>query len=278
MAADTLSVVNTHNARWAAGDLDGLYALYHADMVFTDHYTGQTYAGEALRSHVAGVISRSALGTLTYTDRVCVDGDSATLRYREVIRSAHGDALMAVRACDVVQVLKGLIVAIDEYAIPESLAAPDLTPPQPRRRAPASAAADRRGLAKIGLTARALGHLLADLDAWMRAERPFCESTLTLQQVAAATGYTRNQISFALNQGRGVGFFEYLNRVRVEHLLQHVPVPAEGGVVAWSELAGFRSVSTFYKAFRSVTGESPAAWLLQHPPRPSPEPSSDACQ
>jgi AraC-like DNA-binding protein/ketosteroid isomerase-like protein len=265
MAADTLTVVNTHNTRWAAGDLDGLYALYHPDMVFTDHYTGQTYTGLALRSHVAGVIARSALGTLTYTDRICVDDDTATLRYREVIRSAHGDDLMAVRACDVVRVLDGYIVSIDEYAIPERLAAPVHPPPRPRRRARTTGAGTQQDLAKIGLTARALGHLLADLDAWMRAEQPFCQPTLTLQQVAAATGYTRNQISFALNQGGGVGFFEYINRVRVEHLLQCVPLPTEGGVVAWSERAGFRSVSTFYKAFRAVTGVSPAAWLQRHP-------------
>jgi AraC-like DNA-binding protein/ketosteroid isomerase-like protein len=278
MGADTLTVVNTHNARWAAGDLEGLYALYHPDMVFTDHYTGQTYTGQTLRNHVAGVIGRSALGTLTYTDRVCVDGDTATLRYREVIRSAHGDDLMAVRACDVVKVRAGCIVSIDEYAIPESLVAPVLSPPRPRHRARVATAGAHQSLAKIGLTARALGHLLADLDAWMRAEKPFCQPMLTLQQVAAATGYTRNQISFALNQGRGVGFFEYLNRVRVEHLLQQVPVPAEGGVVAWSELAGFRSVSTFYKAFRAVTGESPAGWLLRHPPLPRPTPGTSTSQ
>jgi AraC-like DNA-binding protein len=253
MDTDTLHVVNTHNARWAAGDLPGLFALYHPDMVFTDHYTGQAHTGAALRQHIAAVIARSALDSLTYTDRVCVDGDTATLRYRETIRSAQGDELMAVRACDVVRVRDGLIVSIDEYAIPQA----DPTPATATGR-PAAA------LLKIGLTARAIGHLLADLDAWMQTAQPFCDPALTLQRVASATGYSRNQISFALNQVQGLGFFDYVNRVRVQHLLRHVTVPAQGGVIAWSELAGFRSASTFYKAFRQVTGQSPAEWLRQN--------------
>jgi len=257
METETLYVVTEHNARWAAADLDGLFALYHPDMVFTDHYTGHRYVGEALRTHVTAVIKRSKLDSLTYTDRVRIDGDTATLRYREAIRSASGDALLTVTACDVVRVEHGLIVAIDEYAIPEQGTAPV----QVRR--PANKRAQEVGnrMEKIGLSAREIGYLLADLDAWMQTARPFCDAALSLQQVAAATGYTRNQISFALNQVKGVSFFDYLNRIRVEYLLQAVPMPVEGGVVAWAEQAGFRSTSTFYGAFRVVTGMSPAAWL-----------------
>jgi AraC-like DNA-binding protein len=95
----------------------------------------------------------------------------------------------------------------------------------------------------------------------MRTALPFCDPALSLPQVAQATGYTRNQISFALNQVRGIGFFDYLNRMRVEHLLHYVQPPATGGALAWAQAAGFRAASTFYAAFRAATGMSPAAWL-----------------
>lgn len=259
MHEETLRVVSAHNAHWAQGDLDALYALYHPDMVFTDHYAGQQYRGDDLHAHVRGIIERSQLDSLRYIDRVRVDQDTATLRYRETIRSATDEVLLSVSACDVVTVAEGLIIAIDEYAIPE--AAPPSRPAPKPTRARAGGARGAAGIDKIGLSARAIGYLLSDLDRWMQSQRPFLNPALSLQEMADATGYTRNQISFALNQFRGVSFFDHVNRVRVDYLLQHVPYPASGGAVAWAESAGFRSVSTFYSAFRAATGLSPAAWL-----------------
>jgi AraC-like DNA-binding protein len=255
----TLRVVNEHNARWAQADLTGLCALYHPDIVFNDHYAGQRYVGEAVKAHVEGILKRSQLDSLQYTDRVRVDDDTATLRYRETIRSSTGDALLAVSACDMVRVVEGLIVAIDEYAIPEANPSANSFP---NRRAATKQAGT--GVGKIGLSAREIGFLLADLDGWMRATLPFRDPALSLPQVAQATGYTRNQISFALNQVRGVSFFDYVNRKRVEHLLSNIAPPAAGGALSWAEAAGFRSASTFYTAFRTATDMSPAVWLRTH--------------
>ncbi len=253
MENETLRVVSAHNALWARGDLESLYALYHPEMVFTDHYAGQKYRGDALRAHVRSIIERSQLDSLRYTDRVRVDGDTATQRYTETIRSGADELLLSVSACDVVTVADGLIIAIDEYAIPE-VATPRAVGAPRVRESVAS-------IGKTGLSARAIGYLLSDLDRWMQTQRPFLNPALSLQDMALATGYTRNQISFALNQFKGVSFFDYVNGVRVEHLMSRVPYPSSGGAVAWAEQAGFRSVSTFYRAFRSVTGASPAFWL-----------------
>ncbi|MDT8991384.1 nuclear transport factor 2 family protein [Curvibacter sp. APW13] len=263
---DALHIVTEHNTRWALADLAGLCALYHPDIVFTDHYAGQRYAGTAVHTHVAGILKRSQLDSLHYTDRPRVDDDTVTLRYRETIRSSAGDELLAVTACDIVRVQDARIIAIDEYAIPEARTAL----PSTRKGKPSSGGTGGgMGIGKIGLSAREIGFLLADLDGWMRSALPFLDPALSLPQVAAATGYTRNQISFALNQVRGVGFFDYVNGMRVEHLLRRVPPPATGGALGWAEAAGFRSASTFYAAFRTATGMSPAAWLRSEtPPTP----------
>ena len=255
----TLRVVTEHNTRWGQADLAGLCALYHPDIVFTDHYAGQRYVGEAVKAHVEGILKRSQLDSLQYTDRVRVDDDTATLRYRETIRSSTGDALLAVSSCDMVRVVDGLIVAIDEYAIPEAKASL-----VGNRKRHAGNTQGTGAIGKIGLSAREIGFLLADLDGWMRATLPFRDPALSLPQVAQSTGYTRNQVSFALNQVRGVSFFDYVNRKRVKHLLNNVAPPASGGALGWAEAAGFRSASTFYSAFRTATGMSPAAWLQTH--------------
>ena len=253
MDNETLRVVSAHNALWARGDLESLYALYHPEMVFTDHYASQKYRGDALRSHVRSIIERSQLDSLRYTDRVRVDGDTATQRYTETIRSGNDELLLSVSACDVVKVADSLIIAIDEYAIPEAVT--------PRESGAPRVQESSAAIGKTGLSARAIGYLLSDLDCWMQTQRPFLNPALSLQDMAQATGYTRNQISFALNQFKGVSFFDYVNRVRVKHLMGLVPYPSSGGAVAWAEQAGFRSVSTFYSAFRSATGLSPAAWV-----------------
>lgn len=241
--SDTRATVELHNARWSAGDLEGLFALYHGDMVLTDHYSGKTYQGQALRDHVAEVIRRSALDSLAYTDAVRVDGDTAYLQYSEAIRSANGKELLTIRACDVVRVRSGQIVDIQEYAIPVR--------PEAGRAGQASAAE------KVGLTARGLGYLLDDLATYISRDQPYLRPTLGLRDVAEATGYSRNQISFALNHALGTTFYAFINRARIEHILRSHSQPLGQGVQHLAESAGFRSVSTFYAAFRVVTGKSP---------------------
>jgi hypothetical protein len=88
----TKVIVEKHNQRWGAGDLEGIFALYDPGMVLTDHYTGKSYTGADLRSHIAQVIQRSRLDSLTYTDAVRVDGDTAVLQYSEIVRSASGNS------------------------------------------------------------------------------------------------------------------------------------------------------------------------------------------
>lgn len=248
-AEETRALVEEHNRRWAAGDLDGLFALYSYDMIFVEHYSGTRYEGAALRNHITAVIHRSRLDSLRYTDTMRVDGDTAILQYKETIRSASGDELLTVHACDVVRVAGGHIVEINEYAVPQRAVAEFDQRPRAR---PAE---------KIGLSPRALGFLLDDLDTYMQRNQPYLDPALSLSQVAEATGYSRNQISFALNQALGTSFFAFVNRARVGHLLRlHAGQPGMG-VQALATASGFRSLSTCYGAFRAATGETPRSYF-----------------
>lgn len=244
VSATTLAVVEQHNACWARGDIAGIEALYHPEMVFIDHYSGNRYTGAALREHVRDIIARSALDTLEYLDRPRVDGDMVFLRYCEVIRASNGDALLSVSACDAVRVADGKIIEINEYALPLQ------QPGQPPRKHAAAS--------KIGLSPRALGYLLKDLSIYFEQQQPYLEPGLSLSDVARVTGYTRNQISYALNQGLGLSFYQYLNRARIRHVLAS---DSATSIVERARVAGFRSTSTFYSAFRAVTGHLPGDLL-----------------
>lgn len=243
LSATTLAIVERHNACWARGDIAGIEALYHPDMVFIDHFSGNSYTGTALRQHIRDIIARSALDTLEYLDRPRVDGDTVFLRYCEVIRAANGDALLSVSACDAVRIADGQIIEINEYALP--LHQPDQPNQPPRKHAAAS---------KIGLSPRALGYLLKDLSIYFEQQQPYLEPGLSLSDVARVSGYTRNQISYALNHGLGLSFYQYLNRARIRHVLAS---DSAISIVERARAAGFRSTSTFYSAFRAVTGHVP---------------------
>lgn len=246
-ASDTLRTVKRHNRLWGAGDVPRIVALYHPDMVLVEHATGQRFQHAALHERVVSVLRRSSLATLQYLDRVRVDGDTAFMRYTEVIRSADGRTLMTFTACDVVRVNDGLIVEIHEYAMPQDAAPADRKP--------------SRSLEKIGLSPRALGYLLADVTQYFTTQQPYLKPQLTLDEVARTTGYSRNQISYALNHGMGKTFYQYLQGARIAHLLSNPDLMKAASPTDMAAAVGFRSLSTFYGAFREATGCSPQQYL-----------------
>lgn len=246
---DTLRIVELHNRHWAAGDVQRILALYHPDMVLVEHATGRRFQHAALHQRVAAVLARTALDTLQYQDRVRVDGDTAFLHYTEVIRSADGRALLSFTACDTVRVVGGLIVEIHEFAIAQH--ASPLAAPR----------ASGDALDKMGLSPRALGYLLADLTHYFRVQQAYLQPGLTLDDVAQATGYTRNQISYALNHGLGQTFYQHLHGARIGHLLRSPELLAFATPAAMAKAVGFRSTSTFYSAFRAATGCAPQQYV-----------------
>lgn len=254
-ASSPLATVAAHNAAWGQGDIEQVLALYHPDMVFHDHAAGATYQGAVLREHVRSVIRRSSLHTLVYLDRPRVDGDTVVLRYEETVRAPAGAEWLRFSACDCVRVEDGLIAEIHEYAVL-----------QPRAHE-GSTAGVRDEASRIGLSPRAMGFLLRDLQTWFDTSQAFLQPGLGLQQVADATGYTRNQISYALNHALGQSFYHYLGRARVQHAMAR---PQAFGQHSMNELAqslGFRSVSGLYRAFRDLTGLTPRQWQDGMPPR-----------
>ena len=155
------------------------------------------------------------------------------------------------RTGEAITVRDGLIWRIHEYATLVREARPG-----------EGESAARPAISRLGLSARQLGQLAEDLQEYFQRQRPFLDPDLDLQQVAAATGYRRNQISHLLNQVLGQSFYRYVNQARLQHLLDQLDAGAEAGRI--DELAfaaGFNSLSAFYKCFRERTGMTPRAYL-----------------
>lgn len=75
---------------------------------------------------------------------------------------------------------------------------------------------------------------------------------LTLDSLAERFGYTRNYFSMLFNKYTGMHLRKYLNRMRVEHVIQmHKEHPDTAiGQIAIS--CGFNSLSTFYRAVKAM--------------------------
>jgi len=90
-------------------------------------------------------------------------------------------------------------------------------------------------------------------------DREFADPGLTMPRLAAAVGCSEHRFSAALNQGRGINFFTYVNERRIREAQRLITT----GGMSMTDIAyacGYNSRSTFYAAFRSVSGRNPAEW------------------
>jgi AraC-like DNA-binding protein len=99
----------------------------------------------------------------------------------------------------------------------------------------------------------------------------FLESDLTLAELARAVEASPHQVSQVLNQHRGVNFYDYVNRRRVEEVQRCLADPAYGGqtVLDIGLAAGFSSKSTFNAVFKRETGMTPQAYRSATRPPPA---------
>ncbi|MNM78009.1 DNA-binding transcriptional regulator MelR [compost metagenome] len=123
----------------------------------------------------------------------------------------------------------------------------------------------RPAVSRLGLSPRQLSFMAQDLEQYFQRQQPYLDPELDLQRVARESGYSRNQISYLLNQVLGQSFYRYVNQARLQHLL--TSLGATSTVARIDELAfaaGFNSLSAFYKCFRQHTGLSPKAYVKQN--------------
>ncbi len=69
----------------------------------------------------------------------------------------------------------------------------------------------------------------------------------------------RTYISQFFNRANGATFYEYVNRMRIEHA-SRLLVESSDRLEIIAENSGFNSISTFYRAFAKHFGCSPTAY------------------
>jgi len=98
-------------------------------------------------------------------------------------------------------------------------------------------------------------------------ERLYREGGLTIGRLASASGLPEYRLRLLINRGLGYrNFNEFLNEFRIDEASRRLADPAEGHlpVLTIALDVGFRSISTFNKAFREAHATTPTAWRRQH--------------
>lgn len=94
----------------------------------------------------------------------------------------------------------------------------------------------------------------------MEQQQPYLNSDLKLTDVAAMLNTNRNVISSCINNQQGCSFSQFVGEYRVHHaqeLMRQQPNMKASEV--WM-LSGFSTETSFFRAFKTVTGMTPSEW------------------
>lgn len=78
---------------------------------------------------------------------------------------------------------------------------------------------------------------------------------ISLDQIAEVLSYNRTYLSEVFKKKRGIGIFEYLRQIRLEHALQELR-ESEKSVTEIALESGFSSVQVFHRIFSKEIGET----------------------
>jgi len=247
----TAETVMRYHLCWKHRDLDGVMALYHPDIQYNDFFQNRVLGLDELREYVRVSMPRESDEALEHCDRIRIDGNTAFIQYEVTLRGGNG--LVSFRSSEAITVKDAKIWRVNEYAsLVREEGSSSSTPSQ------------RPAASRLGLSPRQLSFMAEDLQQYFQRQQPYLDPELDLQRVAKECGYSRNQISYLLNQVLGQSFYRYVNQARLQHLLQsldNATPPLRIDELAFA--AGFNSISAFYSCFRQHTGQSPKAYAKQ---------------
>ncbi len=96
-------------------------------------------------------------------------------------------------------------------------------------------------------------------------EKFYLDPLLNLPLLSEKVGIGTHELSFVLNQGFGKNFYQYINELRIEEAkwLLKTPEFQNKDIASVAIYAGFNSKTTFYTAFKKITGITPKTYLAQ---------------
>ncbi|MEM6966677.1 MAG: AraC family transcriptional regulator [Bacteroidota bacterium] len=110
--------------------------------------------------------------------------------------------------------------------------------------------------------------LMANLKKCMLEKKPYTDPELSLSKLAQRIETTDKKLSILLNQNMETNFYDYLNTFRINDFKAAVKSGKLNNlsITGLAAQCGFKSKSSFYRAFKKETGMTPTAYFKSQNP------------
>ncbi|MEJ6979392.1 helix-turn-helix domain-containing protein [Pedobacter sp. P351] len=103
---------------------------------------------------------------------------------------------------------------------------------------------------------------LIALEEFMKGEKPFLNHDFQIMNLAQALKIPIHHCSFVINTLIGNNFRDWVNSYRIKYFIDQFPVKANQMTIeAIANDSGFKSSTTFYRAFKKETGKMPKSYF-----------------
>ncbi|RLJ75071.1 AraC-like DNA-binding protein [Pedobacter alluvionis] len=123
---------------------------------------------------------------------------------------------------------------------------------------------NRTAVKKINLIDAQLSDYALAMKEIMEEEQLYLLHDFQIIDLSAKLNIPIHHCSFVINKHIGKNFRDWINSYRVNHFLKQYPLKSDKITIeAIASEAGFKSVATFYNAFKKETGLMPTAYFAQ---------------
>ncbi len=105
--------------------------------------------------------------------------------------------------------------------------------------------------------------LMQRILALMEQDHIYLDSELKLNDLVVRLGTNRNAVSAAINLGTGCSFSQFVSGYRVRHAQDLMLRQPDIKMAEVWMVSGFSTESSFFRAFKAVTGTTPNEWKSQ---------------
>nr|WP_307729857.1 helix-turn-helix domain-containing protein [Duganella sp. sic0402] len=120
--------------------------------------------------------------------------------------------------------------------------------------------------------------LLESLNKMMHEQQLYLNPMLSLAMLAKKMGSLQTTISQVINENSGKSFNAYINEFRIEYAKDLLVQESHLNMELVAERSGFNSDSTFFAAFKKITGQTPASYRAAFAAKPTSPPAAQDCQ
>ena len=103
--------------------------------------------------------------------------------------------------------------------------------------------------------------LIERICRYMEEQQPYLNSELKVQDIADALGTNRTYVSNCIRSQRSCSFSQFVNIYRIEYAQQLLRQHPDKKIAEVSMASGFSTESSFFRAFKAVTGMAPKEWM-----------------